>query len=241
MIHEQWLRPDVVSAYNLHAANDAYERSVNTLSILDLLPEAYQRHVPHIMMDFGCGQGTLASTLSGMGHNVLGCDASPHMIEAATQNFPGFNPDFTLWDGQESLSGPTRRFHAMIAKLVLEFMSDEAVENLVLHARQEVLGKGNAFVVSATHPYLTQDYVEDYFSTDLFSAPTLSGGLAVPMYHRSTEAYMRFFVDGGFRLTDIQEPLMPEAFAVRHNLPAAALRKPMRLNMRFEVHEERTR
>lgn len=52
--------------------------------LLDYLPTGKRLNI----LDLGCGTGTLAGQMAIMGHDVLGCDASPEMIAKAKAAFP---------------------------------------------------------------------------------------------------------------------------------------------------------
>ncbi|MEO1771787.1 class I SAM-dependent methyltransferase [Candidatus Enterococcus ferrettii] len=54
--------------------------------LLELLPKSSMK-----ILDVGCGTGELSHQMTELGHQVLGIDASPNMIQQAQAQFPGEN------------------------------------------------------------------------------------------------------------------------------------------------------
>jgi SAM-dependent methyltransferase len=85
------------------------------------------------VLDAGCGPGRVGAVLHQRGHHVVGVDADPELIEAATQDHPG--PQWLVADLSEldlPAQGVTEPFAAVVmAGNVLAFVA-EGTEPLVL-------------------------------------------------------------------------------------------------------------
>ena len=109
--------------------------------LLDLAGAVTGRHV----LDVGCGDGTLALTLSRGGAVVTGVDASPAMIQAATDRVKSHGAEILLCVGQaERLPIASNSFDLVIAKTVLCFIGDPAP---VFEEMVRVLRPGGRLVI----------------------------------------------------------------------------------------------
>ncbi len=79
------------------------------------------------LLDIGCGAGLAAEALAGLGHDVLGLDAAPEVIEAARTHAEGKNlPLRYRHDTAEALVAEGTRFDVVTAFEVVEHVADPA-------------------------------------------------------------------------------------------------------------------
>ncbi|MBP0969841.1 MAG: class I SAM-dependent methyltransferase [Oscillospiraceae bacterium] len=70
--------------YDLFTGNVDYDRRA------DFIDSVFRRYrTPEIVLDAGCGTGTLMSILSGKGYDMIGVDSSPEMLSVAMEKNPG--------------------------------------------------------------------------------------------------------------------------------------------------------
>ena len=82
---------------------------------------------PARVLDLGCGAGIAAEALARRGHHVLGVDASPEAIEAATAHAAGQGLNLSYRAGHaEALLEEGAQFDAVTALEVIEHVEDQA-------------------------------------------------------------------------------------------------------------------
>ncbi|GAA4666540.1 class I SAM-dependent methyltransferase [Gordonia humi] len=104
------------------------------------------------ILDAGCGPGRVGGYLHSVGHEVVGVDVDPILIEAATADYPG--PDWQVHDlaalDLRDDDGGRRTFDAIVcAGNVLAFVAPDT-ESLVLNRLDEHL-VDDGFVVVGFH------------------------------------------------------------------------------------------
>jgi trans-aconitate methyltransferase len=104
--HQDW-NPD------LYRARAAFVPRLGA-DLLDLLAIRPGERI----LDLGCGTGELTSRIVAAGADVLGLDASPRMIEAARERFPGAT--FVVGDGQDLAFH--QEFDAVFSNAALHWM-----------------------------------------------------------------------------------------------------------------------
>lgn len=223
---EEWDNTALVKEYvdKLQSHPDWYEDKVNIPSLLSLIP-----HQTKTILDFGSGPGSLTSELANL-YKTEGADRSQMMIDTAASRYP--NISFWQWDGQESFPSD-KKFDVIISKLTIHF-----VEDLNVFARHcyYVLNPHGSIVVSVQHPLRAMKKVRDdnYIQQAKYPGGSNKYGLRYQMIHRSFEGYIKPFLENGFIMTGLLEPVIPETLIKAHDAPEADNSIPKRLNLRFE-------
>jgi 2-polyprenyl-3-methyl-5-hydroxy-6-metoxy-1,4-benzoquinol methylase len=161
---------------------------------------------PQSVVDLGCGEGWLARALSAQGIDVLGVDAVPELIERARAAGGG---EFqvvsyeTLGEG-----GPKARADIVVCNFSL--FGHFSVER-VFRAVPALLKPGGAFIVQTLHPVSAcgdSPYGDGWrkgswagFGPE-FKAPG-------PWYFRTLGSWIRLFLDHGYLLEEVREPVHP--------------------------------
>jgi SAM-dependent methyltransferase len=115
------------------------------------------------VLDAGCGPGRVGGHLASVGHDVVGVDVDPVLIEAARQDHPG--PRWLVGDLAE-LDLPDR-FHAIVcAGNVVTFLAPSTRGEVLRRFRAHLAGDGRAVVGFGTG----RDYAFDDFLADARAA-----------------------------------------------------------------------
>jgi ubiquinone/menaquinone biosynthesis C-methylase UbiE len=179
--------------------------------------EAFLASLPapgRLTLDVGCGEGRVTRDLRALGHNVVGLDVAPSMVEAAREADPG---------GEYSLaSASDMPFEDGAADLAVAFMTLMDMDDMpgALKEIARVLEPGGKLVAPITHPlnssgmfsprdgdekapfvitsYRQQQRTEDSFDRD---------GLQMTFHsiHFTLEDYSRAFEEAGLRITRMRE------------------------------------
>lgn len=132
---EQWV------AWARAPGHDTYWR-FHRSAFLPLIPPPGR-----LTVDLGCGEGRLARDLLGLGHQVVGIDASPKMA-TATRMHPDSSPGVVVADAA-ALPLP-----AAVADCVIAFMSLQDIDGMeeAVAEAGRVLGSGGRLVIAIPHP-----------------------------------------------------------------------------------------
>jgi len=162
---------------------------------------------PCSVLDIGCGEGWLARALATRNIQVVGVDVVPGLIEAAQRAGGG---EFRAMSYEEIGAG---KLKVSVDAVVCNFslLGKESVEG-VFRAAPSLLDSHGSFIVQTLHPVMAcrdLPYRDGWregswagFSTD-FCDPA-------PWYFRTLESWIKLFVDSGFRLCEVREPLHPK-------------------------------
>lgn len=195
------------------------------------------------VLDLGCGTGYLARELARRGAAVTAVDLSPRMIERARANEDEVTAriDYRVMDAQEVGSSlPPASFDLVTACVSLQDMPEPRRALAGAHA---VLGPGGRFVVCNTHPCTDTPVrrwdagpgvaepgltVGDYFARGPLEFPWQSARYLYPWVstwlHATLADWTGWFLDAGFRLRALEEPVPPaEAIARWPELARAAI------------------
>lgn len=186
--------------------NAFYDRP-NTLS---LLPKEIS---DQYILDAGCGPGKYSEILIERGAQVVAIDFSPKMINYAVER-NGSDAEFRIHDIREPLDFLANEvLDHVICPLVLAYIEDW---NPVLGEFYRTLKPGGSLVVSTAHPF--SDYLyfksENYFQTERVCAEWsgFDQTVDVESFRRSLSKTLMPFIDAGFMLDKILEPLPVPAF-----------------------------
>lgn len=210
-------KPIALEAYNTLAASYAsvvdtkphnayYERPAT----LSLLPDVSGKAV----LDAGCGPGVYSEWLADNGATVTGIDASPKMLELATERV-GERALFKLADLARPMEFSDEEFDLVLSPLVLDYVEDW---RSVFREFYRVLRPAGTFVFSIHHPFFDFLYfkTENYFATERVSAVWRGFGdtrVEMPSIRRPLEEVMNPLLEAGLRIDRILEPKVTEKLA----------------------------
>ena len=200
-------------AWAREPGHDSYWRFHRDL-FLELVPPPSGR-----TLDVGCGEGRLTRDLAGLGHDVVGVDASPTLLAAAREASPGM--ELHVADAADL------PFADASFGLVIAFMSLQDVDDLpgALREAARVLAPGGRLCIAIVHPlnsagtftsrttdspfviagsYLDESVTDETFERD---------GLAMRFVsrHRPLQAYTELLAANGLLIERLREPELPEA------------------------------
>jgi SAM-dependent methyltransferase len=156
--------------------------------------------------------------MKGLGHHVVGIDASPTMLAAANDADPDIETHLADAAALPFANGDF--------DLVIAFMSLQDIQNLAGAVREasRVLAPGGRFCLAIVHPInsagefdgsgpdnpftISGSYLEPSFYVDEIARDGLE--LTLVSEHRPLEAYTEALTDAGFLIERLREPPVPE-------------------------------
>lgn len=161
---------------------------------------------PRSVLDIGCGEGWLARELATRNIHVVGVDVVPKFIEEAQRAGGG---DFRVMSYEEMAAG---KLSVSVDAIVCNFalLGKESTEGVFM-AGLSLLNSHGSFLVQTLHPVVA---CGDLPYTDGWREGSWAGFGAnftdpAPWYFRTMESWTKLFVDNGFRLRELREPLHP--------------------------------
>jgi SAM-dependent methyltransferase len=151
---------------------------------------------PGRALDAACGTGRHARKLADAGHEVVGVDVSPEMLERARAGLP----QATFHEGDlRALDEPDASFDLVVCGLALAHLPDVGAGVAEL---ARVLRPGGRLVVSVLHPFQAQlGWHAPFTGAD--------GRRGFVREHPHTHAgYLAAFRASGLELRDCAEPLL---------------------------------
>jgi ubiquinone/menaquinone biosynthesis C-methylase UbiE len=146
-------------------------------------------------LDAACGTGRHAAYLAGLGHQVIGIDASPEMLAQARRRMP--EGDFRE-AGLDRIPLPDHAVDTVVCGLALGHVPDLAP---VMAEFARVLRPGGHLVISDAHLLLS-------YLRPTLAQPGPDGRPAVlTEYHRPLSAYLAAALPLGFQVRHCEEPL----------------------------------
>jgi ubiquinone/menaquinone biosynthesis C-methylase UbiE len=166
--------------------------------------ELLERADPGRALDAACGTGRHTQRLARLGHEVVGVDASPSMLEAARRKVPAAR--FLQGDlGELPLDDDS--FDLAVCALALEHLED-LLPPIAELAR--VLRSGGSLIISESHPALRAIGGAPYFEDDAGASGV------VRSYNHGHADYLGAFARTGLELVRcIEVPFGPEQIAMQ--------------------------
>jgi 2-polyprenyl-3-methyl-5-hydroxy-6-metoxy-1,4-benzoquinol methylase len=168
--------------------------------------EAILSRSPGSVLDLGCGEGWLVRALAAKNIHGVGVDVIPGLVDAAQRAGGG---DYRVMSYEEIAAGKLGVSVDVVA-CNFSLLGKESVEE-VFRAVPSLLASRGAFIVQTLHPVVAcgdLPYREGWREGSWagcgadFSDPA-------PWYFRTMESWTTLFVDSGFRLRELREPLHP--------------------------------
>jgi 2-polyprenyl-3-methyl-5-hydroxy-6-metoxy-1,4-benzoquinol methylase len=171
-------------------------------SIIDIIVS----RSPSSILDLGCGEGWLTRELSARGIHSIGVDAIPTLVESAKRTG---TEDFRSISYEQIAAG---ELNISVDAIVCNFslFGKESVEQL-FKVIPSLLNSDGVFIVQTLHPIVAcgdLPYRDGWregswigFDSD-FTDPA-------PWYFRTLENWTALFIDSGFHLIKICEPIHP--------------------------------
>jgi SAM-dependent methyltransferase len=200
---DEWIR------FARDPVGDRTNLDFNIPRFLELVPPAGRR-----TLDLGCGEGRIGRLLEERGHRVVGVDASPAMVRAATESIEAVVADavkLPFADGE---------FDLVIAFMSLMDMDD--LEGAVCETAR-VLDPNGRFCLAVVHPLNgTGEFAarEDdspfvfrrpYFDVQRADVVVERDGYRIRLanFHRTVDGYGRALKGAGFAVEALREPAHP--------------------------------
>ena len=201
---------------------------------LQLVPPPGRRTV-----DVGCGEGRLARDLKTLGHDIVGVDTSPSLVDAARKLDPSM--DIRLADAT------ALPFEDASADLAVAFMSLHDIDAMFAAVREvaRVLESGGRFCLAVVHPINSAGQFEtratdasfvikgDYLATRNYADVVERDGLSMTFHshHRPIESYFLALEEAGLLVEALREPKVPD-HAIRSESSRRWQRLPLFLHLR---------
>jgi SAM-dependent methyltransferase len=190
------------------------------------------------VIDLGCGDGRFCRMLTSRGAHTLGVDLQPAFVDHATSK-AGPRERYALGDIQ-ALDVPDARFDLAVSYLSLVDVPDQGA---AVREAFRVLVPGGRFVVCNLSPMATAwttegpwhrdddgtklHFVLDHYATEGARRIVFPSGHELTNFHRMFSTTITDFLDAGFRLTGVLEPLPTPAQLARFPANEDLLRVPI--------------
>lgn len=194
------------------------DQSVRTGMLDSWMLEALGDVTGRSVIDIGCGEGRFSRLLASLGANVTGVDLTVPFVELARSRSVG-NDTYITGDA-ENLDGiESSTFDLAVSYIVMVDLLDY---RQAVRAAHRVLKPGGRFVVCNVHPmrtaipygWVNQGGRKLFYALDNY---TDEGPREFPWWgrnfvnmHRTLSSYVSAFIDAGFVLERLAEPVPSE-------------------------------
>jgi 2-polyprenyl-3-methyl-5-hydroxy-6-metoxy-1,4-benzoquinol methylase len=162
---------------------------------------------PHSVLDIGCGEGWLAREIAAKGIHVVGVDVVPGLIEQAQRAGGG---DFRVASYEEIAAGKLR---VSVDVIVCNFalLGKASVEG-VFRTAPLLLNSHGSFIVQTLHPVVAcgNSPYQDGWREGSWAGFGCDFTDPAPWYFRTLASWIKLFLDSGFRLLEMREPIHPK-------------------------------
>ena len=159
---------------------------------------------PKKVLDIGCGEGWLARELNKSGVDVVGIDVIPELVASATAEGGG---SFKVISYEDLVEGAIKeKFDVIVCNFSL--LGKESVDAIFKYISC-LLNNGGFFIVQTIHPL---NVCGDFTYVDGWRQGSWSGFSSsftnpAPWYFRTLESWENLFLNNGFKLNEILEPV----------------------------------
>lgn len=167
------------------------------------------------ILDLGCGDGTITSSLSKKGARIIGVDKKEHSIKLAKEKDGRY-----LCEDIRKANFKKDEFDIIYSSMVFLFLSDKEIKEIAKKIYYW-LRKNGVFVISDIHPtteiqkdnsFWAKHIIQDnfnYFKTSKVEVVLKNGNGkndSFGYYHHSLSKYIELFTSAGFKLIELNEP-----------------------------------
>jgi SAM-dependent methyltransferase len=153
-------------------------------------------------LDLGCGEGRVGVRLRGLGHAVVGVDASPTLAAAARKR--------GVYDEVIEADAAAQPVNDGAFDLVVAFMSLQDLDDAAGAIREaaRVLEPGGRAAIATVHPSWSAREISNYFATERYDVPVERDGVRIVFasLHRPLEGYVALLREAGLVIEDLREP-----------------------------------
>lgn len=169
--------------------------------------EAITQQAPKSVLDIGCGEGWLMRELCKTGIDCLGVDVVPELIEYATKTGGGRFKALPYAELNNEIL--TEKFDLAVCNFSL--LGNESVTQL-FQTIPSLLNTEGFFVVQTIHPVTAcgEGKYEDAWREGSWTGFSDQFRDPAPWYFRTIESWQDLFLDNGFKLKEIHEPVNPQ-------------------------------
>jgi ubiquinone/menaquinone biosynthesis C-methylase UbiE len=172
----------------------------------------------NLTVDIGCGEGRVSRDLKALGHQVIGIDVSPTLVNLAKEADPA---------GRYLVANAAAiPLESSCADLAIAFMSPQDIDDIdtAFAEASRILIKGGRFLIAIVHPinssgrFSTEDEDSEfviagsYLDEFRYSDNLTRDGLEMTFHsqHRPLERYSRALESTGFLMEAIREHPVPD-------------------------------
>lgn len=184
---------------------------------------------PSIVLDIGAGTGEFTLKLAAISGKVIAIDPSHVSMAVARKNSRNVHNVQYIESSLEDVAGIYNEGRATAAVAVMTLMTTPDLPGFT-KSLGALLQKGGRFIATLTHPCFWPRYrgyeKEPWFSYDretFIEAPFVISKchteIRTTHIHRPLEQYVNVFVQEGFRLESLAEPIPPRQLQEAYPMP----------------------